>query len=316
MTAATQPVERFPLVWGEDAPTETCVWCGAGLSTGAKRLRGRVLCPQCGAASTDPWPSPEDLDRAYGTWYRPTEGRRYALIGDAFFTRSRALIASRIDEISPPGPLIDVGSGEGVLVRALKSRGRSVLGLERDAVGPDVRDASLDQIEGDGEWAGVIFWHALEHLPAPGEAIREAARLLKPGGVVLIAVPNTDSLQARAFGDRWLHLDLPRHLVHLSQRALCSGLERNGLHVERVSQVRGAQIVIGWLDGLVSLLPGNLRLYQALRLPQARSAEMTIGQRLAAVAAGVVLLPVALACSGAEIVLGRSGTVYVEARRG
>ncbi len=315
MITASRAAERFPVVWGEGATTEECVWCGARLGAGSRRLRGRVLCPECGAASTDPWPSPEDLDRAYGTWYRPTEGRRYTLLGDAFFSRSRALIADRIDEIAPPGPVIDVGSGEGVLIAALKRRGRPVLGLERDATGPDVRDASLDQIEGDGEWSGVVFWHALEHLPAPGEAIREAARLLRPEGVILVAVPNSGSLQARAFGDRWLHLDLPRHLVHLSQRALCSGLERNGFRVERISQVRGAQIVIGWLDGLVGLLPGDLRLYQALRQAPARSAEMTSGQRVAAIAAGVALLPAALVCAAIEIALGRSGTVYVEARR-
>ena len=83
------------------------------LGPDAGRLRGRVLCPECGAATTDPWPSSEDLDRAYGTWYRPTAGRRFALLGDAFFNRSRALIASRIDEIAPPGPVLDVGAGRG-----------------------------------------------------------------------------------------------------------------------------------------------------------------------------------------------------------
>jgi hypothetical protein len=38
--------------------------------------------------------------------------------------------------------------------------------------------------------------------------------------VLLIAVPNSDGLQARILGDRWFALDLPRHLVHLSARAL------------------------------------------------------------------------------------------------
>lgn len=310
----SRSAERFPLVWGAGAQTTTCVWCGAALDGRASRLRGRVICPKCGAATTDPWPSAEDLDRAYGDWYRPEAGRRYALFGDAFFNRSRALIANRLDEIAPAGPVIDVGSGEGVLLDALRRRGREVLGLERQSRRPDVRDATLAEVE--GEWAAIVFWHALEHLPAPGDSIREAARLLKPGGVVLIAVPNAASLQARAFGDRWLHLDLPRHLVHLSNRALCSGLVRNGFRVERVSQIRGAQIVIGWLDGLVGLLPGDLRLYQALRKPAARSTEMTAGRRFAAIVAGMVLLPLALACSAVEIALGRSGTVYVEARLG
>jgi SAM-dependent methyltransferase len=317
MIAKISATENRPLSWdGAGSQTTRCVWCGAHLDGGETRLRGRVRCPNCGAASTDPWPSAEELDLAYGTWYRPEVGRRFALIGDAVLNRTRALIARRIDEIAPPGPVIDVGSGEGVLLDALRCRGRGVLGLERDRRGPDVRDASLAEIEGDGEWAAVVFWHSLEHLPEPGDAIAQAGRLLRSGGVVLVAVPDTGSIQAGVFGDNWLHLDLPRHLVHLSAGSLRSGLERKGFRVERVSQVRGAQIVIGWLDGLVGSLPGELRLYESLRRSEARSYELSARQRAGAVAAAVILLPVALACSAVEVALGRSGTVYMEARIG
>ncbi len=167
----------------------------------------------------------------------------------------------------------------------------------------------------EGSWAAVVFWHSLEHLPRPGEAIREAARLLSPGGVLVVAVPNSASLQAAAFGDRWLALDLPRHLVHLPLGALVSRLEACGFDVERVSQLRGGQIVIGWLDGLVGSLPGGLDLYQSLRRPRARRVTIGGGRRASALAAGVLLLPLAVACAAVEVGLRRSGTVYVEARK-
>jgi hypothetical protein len=133
--------------------------------------------------------------------------------------------------------------------------------------------------------------------------------------VLVIAVPNTASLQARAFGDRWLALDLPRHLVHLSQRSLVTRLEGLGLRVERISHVRGGQIAIGWLDGLVGSLPGGLNLYQSLRRAPARNVRLSPGQRIASVAAGVLLFPLALVLAGVEIALRRSGSIYVEARR-
>jgi SAM-dependent methyltransferase len=288
------------------------VWCGAALDGRAQRLRGRIRCAECGAATTDPWPSPEDLDRAYGTWYRPISGPRFTLLGDAFLRRTRGVLAGRLDRIAPAGPVLDVGAGDGVLLDALRRRGRDALGLERESRRSDVRDASLVEI--DGLWAAVVFWHSLEHLPEPGDAIRQAARLLQPGGVVVIAVPNTSSLQASAFRDRWLALDLPRHLSHLPASTLTAGLEKHGFRVERVSQVRGGQIVIGWLDGLVGALPGDLRLYQSLRRGHARSDPLSRRQRAAAVAAGVALLPVALLCAAVEVGLRRSGTVYVEAR--
>jgi SAM-dependent methyltransferase len=290
-----------------------CVWCGAPLDGSAVRLRGRTRCGACGAATTDPWPSEEQLQQAYGSWYRPESGR-FALIGDPLLRRTRALLAGRLDRIAPPGPVLDVGAGEAVLIDGLRRRGREAVGLERNSRHKDVRDDPLERVE--GEWAAVVFWHSLEHLPDPGGAIGETARLLRQGGIAVIAVPNADSLQARLFGDRWLHLDPPLHLVHLSERALRSRLGACGFEVERVSHVRAGQIVIGWLDGLVGILPGHPSLYQALRRPQARSGNLSASRRAAALAAGLLLLPLAAAAAALEVALRRSGTVYIEARRG
>jgi SAM-dependent methyltransferase len=291
----------------------TCAWCGAPLDDRAVRLRGRTRCARCGAATTDPWPTDEDLERAYGTWYRPASGRRFGFVGDSLLRRTRGHLAARLDEIAPPGPVLDVGAGDGVLLDALARRGREAAGLERDSRRPDIRNQSIEQVE--GEWAAVVFWHSLEHLPRPGAAVACAARLLAPGGVLVIAVPNTASLQARAFGARWLALDLPRHLVHLSQKALVTRLEELELRIERTSHVRGGQIAIGWLDGLVGSLPGGLNLYQALRRASARNVELGAGQRAGSLAAGALLAPLALCLATLEIALRRSGSIYVEARR-
>lgn len=306
-----------------DGHPTRCIWCGTVLGPGASRLRGRIACGFCGAATTDPWPTEAELEAAYGTWYRPKQeqwseanagGRRFAFGGDAILGRTRGLLAGRIDEISPPGPILDVGAGEGSLLDAVASRGREVTGLERGAARSDFEDLAIEQVSGDGEWSGVILWHALEHLPRPGDAIRAAARLLRPGGVLAIAVPNLASLQARIFGDQWLHLDLPRHLVHLPAPTLIAGLREAGFDVERVSYARGGQIVVGWLDGLVGLIPG-LDLYAAIRVPAARTVRLSAVARTASVLAGCALLPVAAAAAAVEIAARRGGTVYVEARR-
>ena len=79
--------------------------------------------------------------------------------------------------------------------------------------------------------------------------------------------------------------------------------------------MRGGQIVIGWLDGLVGSLPGGLNLYQALRRPEARSVPLEPRALGGLARRGVVLLPVASVAAVAEVALRRSGTTYVEARR-
>jgi SAM-dependent methyltransferase len=276
------------------------------------RLPGRVRCGQCGSQTTDPMPSSAELAAAYGDWYRPDEGR-FSGIGDTILRRLRGRSANRIDRIAPPGRILDVGCGDGTLIDALQRRGRDAIGLERESGRDDVLDLDISKVE--GEFAAVVFWHSLEHLSDPKRAVEEARRLLVPGGVLIIAVPNVASFQARLFGDRWLALDLPRHLVHLADRALVDGLTEAGFEVERTSSVRGGQIVFGWLHGLVGLVPGAPDLYDAVRRPEARSRPIGPGGRLYALAAAALLLPVALLGALMECAAGHGGTVYVEARR-
>lgn len=300
-----------PPDWPGSAAT-ACVWCREPLGSGAERRPGRTFCTRCGTGTTDPVPTQSALDAAYGDWYWPADDSRFSLVGDHLLRRSRASMADRIDAIAPPGPVLDVGAGEGTLIEALESRGRSARGLERDSDRPEIENLPIGRVE--GSFAAVVFWHSLEHLGDPKEAVESAARLLEPGGFIVIAVPDVSSLQAAVFGDRWLHLDLPRHLVHLTGDGLAEGLTEAGFTVRRVSRTRAGQVVIGWLDGLVGRLPGDLNLYQSLRRRSARRIEVGPVSRAAAIAAGVVLFPVALACSGFEILRNRSGTVYVEAQ--
>jgi hypothetical protein len=131
----------------------------------------------------------------------------------------------------------------------------------------------------------------------------------------VIAVPNLSSWQARVFGIRWFHLDLPRHLVHLPAEALVSGLEARKLDVERVSHWRAGQLAFGWLHGLVGMLPGDHDLYDAIRRPEARSEAMRPVSRATTLAEGVALSPLAAALATAEVTAHAGGTVYVEGRR-
>lgn len=166
-----------------------------------------------------------------------------------------------------------------------------------------------------GAWAAVIFWHSLEHLRQPAAALSHAARLLVPGGLLVVAVPNAASLQARAFGDRWFALDLPRHLVHLSPAPLVSKIEALGLRVVRVSHLRGGQVVFGWVHGLVGRFPGQPDLYEVIRRGEARRFVQSPVRRAYTLAAAGVVLPVALAATAAEVTARSGGTICVQARR-
>lgn len=293
-------------------PAVRCAWCERQFDGTDERLTGRVRCASCGVATTSPWPSDERLSAAYAKWYRPTSGR-FSGVGDKLLRRTRSALADRLHRILPPGPVLDVGAGDGTLAGAFVRHGREAVGLEPYASGPHIRNAEVEDV--DGEWSAVIFWHSLEHLRSPGRALTHAAALLSPGGTLVVAVPNATSYQARVFGDRWLALDLPRHLVHLNPPALLSKIEALGLRIERVSYLRGGQVVFGWVHGIVGRLPGHPDLYDAIRRDEARQAAQSPALRLYALAAGVAALPFALAATAVEVAARSGGTIYVEARR-
>jgi 2-polyprenyl-3-methyl-5-hydroxy-6-metoxy-1,4-benzoquinol methylase len=293
-------------------PTVRCAWCDHQFDHTDEHLTGRVRCGRCGVATTSPWPSDEQLSEAYAVWYRPTSGR-FSGLGDKVIRRTRSALADRLHRLLPPGPVLDVGAGDGTLVEAFVGHGREAVGLEPYSSGPHIRNAEVEEV--DGTWSAVIFWHSLEHLRQPARALSHAATLLAPGGTLIIAVPNATSMQARAFGDRWLALDLPRHLVHLSPPALLAKIEALGLRVERVSYLRGGQVVFGWVHGFVGKLPGHPDLYDAIRRGEARQAAQSPAVRLYALGAAVAALPFALAATAVEVTARSGGTIYIEARR-
>jgi SAM-dependent methyltransferase len=288
-----------------------CGWCGNVLAPEIDALPGRLRCRRCGAQTTWPVPTAAELERAYGSWYRPPGGR-FSSVGDHVLRYLRGRLARRLANIAPPGPVLDVGTGDGALLDALAARGREAVGLERRSTRDDVREVDLTEVR--GRWAAIVFWHSLEHLRDPGASLERAASLLLPDGVIVVAIPNPDSIQARAFGDRWLALDLPRHLVHVPAPALLAKLGALGMRVERISYLRGGQVVFGWLHGIVGALPTRPDLYDAIRKPDARRVSLSRRRRALTLTAGVLAFPLAIACAPLEACLRRGGTVYVEAR--
>jgi SAM-dependent methyltransferase len=297
--------------WSLDGPpAAVCGWCGAVLSPG--ELTGRIRCATCGVETTSPWPTPAQLDAAYGDWYRPTGGR-FGRVGDAILRRTRSRLAGRIDRLAPDGPVLDVGAGDLTLVDELRRAGRAADGLDPYSGVPGVRTEQLSELP--GPYAAIVFWHSLEHLPAPHDALRQATALLAPGGLLVIALPNADSLQAKAFGDRWFALDLPRHLVHVPADTLLAAVAALGLRTTRVSHLRGGQVAFGWVHGLTGRISPRLDLYGAIRTGDAQEQQLSAARRLGTLALASLLAPVGLVAALVEVMARRGGSVYIEARR-
>ncbi|MBK8449685.1 MAG: class I SAM-dependent methyltransferase [Saprospiraceae bacterium] len=62
----------------------------------------------------------------------------------------------------------------------------------------------------------ITMWHVLEHVPNLNERLEQLKNLLKPNGILIIALPNCDSFDAQYYKNYWAGFDVPRHLWHFN----------------------------------------------------------------------------------------------------
>jgi SAM-dependent methyltransferase len=139
------------------------------------------------------------------------------------------------------GKALDVGCGDGRFLVKMRALGWEVAGIDPDAEAVRtarerhgllvergvIEDADLPEAAFDA----VTLSHVIEHLPDPIGTLRACARILKPGGRIVVATPNTESLVRRMSGADWRGWEPPRHLHIFSTRTLRRCAERAGLRV-------------------------------------------------------------------------------------
>jgi hypothetical protein len=137
------------------------------------------------------------------------------------------------------GKLLEIGPSCGAFGWLAKREGFEVEAIEMDpaccrflsdVVGIRAINSGdvLTALEGLGPYRVVALWHVIEHLPDPFEVLEALGRKILPGGVLVVAAPNTDSFQFRVLGKRWPHLDAPRHLTLIPAGLIARRMETSG----------------------------------------------------------------------------------------
>lgn len=220
---------------------------------------------------TIPQPSPERLPEYY-----PREGylsytqapatlfeKVYRLIRRHTLKRKLAWLSQ-----APKGSLLDIGAGTGDFLAAAQRKGWHVWGVEPNAQArAQAQDKEIQVLPALADlppqkYDVITLWHVLEHIPDSKEQVRQLAQLLKPGGILAVAVPNYKCFDAAHYGAFWAAYDVPRHLWHFSQRSIRLLAEENGLQVVKT-------IPMVWDAFYISLLSeryrtGRMRIGKAL----------------------------------------------------
>jgi SAM-dependent methyltransferase len=144
------------------------------------------------------------------------------------------------------GNILDIGSGTGHFLSAMKTRGWNVKGIEINdkarlfsiaEFGLDVLPSgSLSQLPPDS-FDAITLWHVLEHFQDPFIFASEIVRLLKQGGICLVALPNSSSFDARHYNEFWAAYDVPRHLWHFTPATLKLFFENSGLSIRSIHRL-------------------------------------------------------------------------------
>jgi 2-polyprenyl-3-methyl-5-hydroxy-6-metoxy-1,4-benzoquinol methylase len=200
-----------------------------------------IECEGCGVLRTWPEMGAEELAKFYPNEYWggvPTEG---------WIQHSQADKTSFLKQCQlAKGEILDVGCGAGFFLRALSGEGWVTWGVEIGAQAAQAAGRFVPEhhvFRGTLEEAGfadakfdvVTFWSSLEHTNEPRANLLEARRILRPGGSVIVQVPNAASYQATLFKGDWFALDAPRHRYHFTPESLQRILRETGFSIYKTT---------------------------------------------------------------------------------
>lgn len=226
-----------------------------------------MMCEGCSLHFISPRPTRDEIGRFYPNDYgahtaspsQPKAWHRRVSARDAaplrFWERPLIHVRQNVSWYQFPqwrgeGRVLDIGCGSGGrYLDVLKALGWQTHGMDPSAHAIEAAAAKgHDAVVGvaeeqrfpDASMDVVTMWHVLEHTHAPSQALAVCHRMLAPGGVLSLCVPNWGSLQAAAFGRFWWSCDAPRHLYQFTKKTLTRYLERAGFRITAIATRSGA----------------------------------------------------------------------------
>lgn len=265
---------------------------------------GLVACPRCGTAFCLPRPDPRSIAGQYQAedYY---EGKFTADELGAQVSHYRPLARQVRRRLGSGATVLEVGCASGGLLAAMAQEGLHVRGIDvsatairqaRGVLGLDASVAAVEDLALDEAVDGIVAMHVLEHLVRPSTLLARARQLLRPGGLLLLEVPDYGARMRAQMGPSWPYFLPGEHLQHFDLQALSIVLADAGFRVQRAEFLGGLGVLQSGRQGdQVASARGNVQLpgvrgalYRSravvYRLPGARPAirlvNSVIGYRL------------------------------------
>jgi 2-polyprenyl-3-methyl-5-hydroxy-6-metoxy-1,4-benzoquinol methylase len=225
--------------WPRFASCPVCESADIGRFAVIRRM-AHDRCRRCGFTFTNPYPPSAVLGSFYEsdfyTNYRRVEDLRRN--GDPYFSASmytdmRALAG--LAASCSPTSVLDYGCGTGSFLGLLRDE-FGIDGVEGLEISREARERAREayglQVAGSTEslrqdaYDLVLLLEVIEHVPDPGRFFADVARLVRPGGSILITTPAVDNLIGRYLPQLSLHYTAPSHVSLFTTKAIRALLDR------------------------------------------------------------------------------------------
>jgi 2-polyprenyl-3-methyl-5-hydroxy-6-metoxy-1,4-benzoquinol methylase len=210
-----------------------------------------VRCRRCGLLYNNPRLDTESLKQIYSKEYFVvdvnecgTDYKAYAdyIADEPVIMRSMLRRMQKVEKYSGcKGRVLDVGCAAGFSLLAARQLGWEAQGIEFSdfcynyalSRGLKVHHGMLaDYPCKEEHFDAITMWDYLEHSPDPLADLKICSTLLKPGGVILLSVPNIDSWSFPVFKDRWIGFKNIEHFYYFSRGTLAKLAAMSGTRME------------------------------------------------------------------------------------
>ena len=220
-----------------------------------------MQCDHCGLLFTDPRPDADHI----GAYYESEDylshqennkglvPRIYEKVKQVNLRNKRRMALQGL----AIGRLLDIGCGVGDFLRVVKASGWEVAGIEPSAAAQAIAAKRLGFMPlppsaasslADASFDVITMWHVLEHVDDLHEQFASLQRLLKPGGRLILALPNYQSYDAAYYKSTWAAWDVPRHLNHFNRDFLVSNLSDFGFEYIDTQRLKWDAFYISFLS--------------------------------------------------------------------
>ncbi len=204
-------------------------------------------CQKCGFRITNPRPFENHLGEYYESDEYISHSNTKKGLVSAIYQKVRNHTLKKkyqlLTAFCDKGKILDVGCATGEFLNVFKQNDWTVYGIEPNEnarnfaisnygldIGAEDNIKKLDPKSFDV----VTMWHVLEHVSELNERINEIKILLKNNGILVIAVPNCNSLDAKIYKEYWAAYDLPRHLYHFTQNSITGLLNKHKFELKKI----------------------------------------------------------------------------------